>query len=109
MSPANVFHVSIYALVCQAALMLALAEGAFFPVALTLPLAVFTFVFVDRHGRFVASIAKAGGLGLAAFALAVAEFLGEDIEEQLLSGAHLLVYFTWITLLMRKHLPTLGA
>ncbi|HID21531.1 MAG TPA: DUF3488 domain-containing protein, partial [Planctomycetaceae bacterium] len=41
-------------------------------------------------------------LALAALAAALAEFLGESIEAKVLSGAHLLVYITWIIFLQEK-------
>lgn len=97
-----VFLVSVYVLVTYSGLMLAFAEGAVHPQGWTLPLAVLAFIFNERLGKLTVSNLWANVLGLAGFLVAGAEFFSPNIEGRLLSGAHLLVYLTWIVLFQRK-------
>ncbi|MAG92436.1 MAG: hypothetical protein CMJ48_01615 [Planctomycetaceae bacterium] len=101
MSLTSVFYVSIYSLCCLASLTLAIAEGAPFPAALTIPVAFVAMYFTERRKviRLSPMVANIGGL--AALGMAMLEFWGGG-EGRLLSGAHLLVYLTWITLFQEK-------
>lgn len=93
---------SLYGLLMLASAILSLAEGAGFPNALTIPLAMLALFVTDRWQLFQLRTRWANVLGLLAFVAATWEFLGDDIEARLLSLAHLLVYLTWIVLFMAK-------
>ncbi len=96
------FQISMYGLACTASMMLAVSEGAVFPAALTVPMAILALFFTERWKSIQLSTAWANSLGLVAFAAASVEFFSESIEARLLSGAHLLVYLTWIGLFQKK-------
>lgn len=98
----SVFRVSLYGLVCFASVALAYAEGAALPQGLTVPLAIASLYFTERRGILQLSNYWAGALGLLAFALAGSELVLGDVEARLLSGAHLIVYLTWIALFQQK-------
>ena len=98
----SVFQISVYSLTCLASLILAYGEGAVWPQALTPPLALMALFFTEKTQRFRLPIMTANLLGLIAFSAAIIEFFGEDIESKLLSGAHLIVYLTWVVMFQRK-------
>jgi hypothetical protein len=81
--------------------MFMMAEGGVFPQLITIPLGLITLFFTDRWEKFSLSPLWANILGLLAFLVVCAEFTS-DIESRLLSGAHFLVYLTWIILLQKK-------
>tara|TARA_R110002095_G_scaffold78106_2_gene67168 strand:+ start:129100 stop:131373 length:2274 start_codon:yes stop_codon:yes gene_type:complete len=81
--------------------MFMMAEEALFPQLLTVPLGILTLFFTDRWEKFSLSPLWANILGLLAFLIVCAEFFS-NIEGRLLSGAHFLVYLTWIILLQKK-------
>lgn len=95
-------QVSLYGLVMLAGGMLSLAEGATFPDALTIPLAVLALFLTERWKLFWLRTSWANGLGLLAFVVAGWELSSGEIEARLLSLAHLLVYLTWIVLFLSK-------
>lgn len=95
------FQVSIYLLVALSSIMFMVAEGGVFPQLLTIPLGFLTLFFTDRWEKFSLSPLWANILGLLAFLIVCAEFFS-NIEGRLLSGAHFLVYLTWIILLQKK-------
>lgn len=95
------FQISIYLLISLSSIMFMLAEGAAFPQLVTIPLGLLTLFFTDRWSKFSLSPLWANILGLLAFLIVCAEFFS-DIEGRLLSGAHFLVYLTWIILLQKK-------
>jgi transglutaminase-like putative cysteine protease len=98
----ELFTASLYALVCLAAMMLAIAEGNWLlPAALTLPIALAAYNTVERRGHGFSNLA-ANGLGVLAIIVALIELAVRDIEGRLLFGAHLLVYLSWILLWQRK-------
>lgn len=98
----TVVQSSLLGLIALGSLMLAFAEGAGFPDALTIPLALLSLFVCDRWNLFRLSTRWANCLGLTAFCLAIWELSGGDIESRLLSFAHLLVYLTWILLFLEK-------
>ena len=98
----TVLQFSLYGLVVLASVMLAFAEGATFPDAVTIPLAILALFVTDRWKLFCLSTRRANCLGLSAFGIAIWEISSGDIESRLLSFAHLLVYLTWILLFMEK-------
>jgi len=104
----TVFQISIYCLVCLASLILAAAEGATFPTGLTVPLALSALFVTERWKAIRLPAIWANALGFLAFGLATAEFLTGDIEARLVSGAHLLVYLTWIIIFLESNLGSTG-
>ncbi|MCA9019464.1 MAG: DUF3488 domain-containing protein, partial [Planctomycetaceae bacterium] len=95
------FQISIYLLVALSSIMFMMAEGGVFPQLMTIPLGLITLFFTDRWEKFSLSPLWANILGLLAFLVVCAEFTS-NIEGRLLSGAHFLVYLTWIILLQKK-------
>ena len=85
-----------------AAVMLMVAEERVFPVAGTVPLALLALVGNERWRVLRISHFWSNCLGIAAVLFNAVEFLGQDLEGRLLSGAHLLVYLTWITMFQEK-------
>ena len=103
--PANVeqmFAWSVTFMVSLASMILAFAEESKLPTSLTPFLAVFCHYFVDRWKRIRLRVWMSNVLGLLAFAAMTFEFVGANVLDKLLSGAHLLVYMTWVILLMQK-------
>lgn len=96
------FLISLYAVACAASLMLAAAEGGWYlPTALTLPIAIAAYAFVERRGIGLSTVA-ANSLGLVAVVAALLELFVRDIEGRILFGAHLLVYLSWVLLWQAK-------
>lgn len=95
-------QISLYGLVMLASGMLALAEGAAFPDAFTIPMALLALFLTERWKLFHLRVRWANVLGLIAFGLAGWELSSGQIEARLLSLAHLLVYLTWIVLFVDK-------
>lgn len=103
--PANVersFQRSIMLMVSAASLVLADAEDATLPAALTPLVAVFSYFLIERQRRIRLPVSAANVLGAIAFMAAAWEFSGNTLLGKLLSGAHLLVYITWVVLLLQK-------
>src|SRR3972149_4094085 len=100
----TVFQISIHTLASLASLMLAFAEGSAYPQAFTVPLAVLAFFFTERSKIFALPAWCANLLGLGAFVMSGWEFFSKDIEGRILSGAHLLVYLSWIVLFPEKRI-----
>ena len=96
-----ILQISLTLLIILAATIFAVAEEGPIP-ALTVPVAILTFLLVDRFQTVRLPALILNGLGLPAFLAALIEFLGDDIEARLLSGGHLLVYLTWAFLLQPK-------
>ncbi len=95
-------QLSLYGLVMLASGMLAFAEGAAFPDAFTIPLALLALFLTERWKLFHLRTRWANALGVVAFGLAGWELSSGQIEARLLSLAHLLVYLTWIVLFVAK-------
>lgn len=103
--PVNVertFMRSMAVTVSVSACILASAEGHWYPAALTPLVALLTYTLVDRRGVIRLPIMVANILGLIAFAAMIWEFYGNTLLGKLLSGAHLLVYISWVVLLLQK-------
>jgi hypothetical protein len=98
----TVLQVSLYGLVMLGSGMLAFAEGASFPDAFTIPLAILALFVTERWKLFWLRVRWANVLGIGAFVLAGWEMSSGLIEARLLSLAHLLVYLTWIVLFLSK-------
>lgn len=99
----KIFHISIYGLACLGTLMLGFAEGTFFPQALSIPLALLAYTVTERKKMLSLPVSAANALGLLAFFIAAGELFFGDIEARVLSGAHLLVYLSWIVYFQEKH------
>ncbi len=98
----STFFRSITLLTSSAGIILCGSEGLLFPSALTPAFAVLGWILVD-HLRWLRVPTLVGNtLGLIALGAVTNEFIGGTLEQKLLSGAHLIVYMTWIVLLMPK-------
>ncbi len=97
-----IFLRSIAVMVCVPALILANAEEATWPSALTPLVVLAAYFLVDRWNLLKLSVTGANLLGVAAFLMMAYEFYGNTLLGKLLAGAHLLVYMTWVVLLMQK-------
>jgi protein-glutamine gamma-glutamyltransferase len=96
------FTLSLYAVACLAAALLAGAEGGWLiPAALTLPIAVAAYALVEHRAAGIPT-PLANALGLAAVAGALIELAVRDVEGRILFGAHMLVYLSWILLWQEK-------
>lgn len=98
----RVFHISIAITVSAASLVLGNAEVTWLPCAMTPAVALFSYFLVDRRSRVRLPVSVANVLGAIAFMAMAWEFSGNTLLGKLLSGAHLLVYITWVVLLLRK-------
>ena len=96
------FFRSMTLVTSASALILAGSEGAFFPAGITPIVAVIAWVFVDHYRILHIPVLIGNLFGLAALWLAANEFLGGTLIQKLLSGAHLVVYLSWIVLLLPK-------
>lgn len=104
-APVNVersFQRSVMFMVSAASVVLANAEVTWLPAALTPLVAVFSYVFVERRKRIRLPVSVANVLGALAFMAMAWEFSGNTLLGKLLAGAHLLVYITWVVLLLQK-------
>ena len=98
----STFFRSIMFVTSASALILAGSEGAFFPAGITPIVAVVAWIFVDHYRILHIPVLVGNLFGLAALWLAADEFLGGTVLRKLLSGAHLVVYLSWIVLLLPK-------
>jgi hypothetical protein len=99
----TVFHISVYGLACLTSLMLWWADGALFPHVFSVPLAILAFYVIERKQLFRLPTLVANALGIVAFLTAGCELFFGDVEAPVLSGAHLLVYLSWIVFFQEKH------
>lgn len=97
-----IFFRSITLVTSASALILAGSEGAFFPAGITPIVAIVAWIFVDHYRTLQIPVLVGNLFGLAALWLAADEFLGGTVLRKLLSGAHLVVYLSWIVLLLPK-------
>ncbi len=98
----SVFQLAIAMTVGTASVILMLAEGSYLPVGLTPVLVIVALLFNLRRPLIVLPTLAANILGVTAIAAAAVElYLGNE-EARILSGAHLIVYVTWIVLFMKK-------
>lgn len=96
------FFRSMTLVISAASLILAGGEGAFFPSGLTPFIAVVAWIFVDHYRTLRIPVLAGNIMGLVALWLAADEFIGGTILRKLLSGAHLVVYLSWVVLLLPK-------
>ena len=98
----STFFRSITLLTSCAGIILCGSEGLLFPSAMTPVFAVLGWILVD-HLRWLRVPPLVGNtMGLIALGVVTNEFIGGTLEQKLLSGAHLIVYMTWIVLVMPK-------
>lgn len=102
MNVESTFAWSVTVMVSTASLILAFAEESKWPTAFTPFIALACHYVVDRWNILRVSVWGANLLGMLAFMAMAVEFIGSDVLAKLISGAHLLVYMTWVILLMRK-------
>jgi len=96
------FFRSMTLVTSASALILAGSEGSFFPAGITPIVAVVAWIFVDHYRMLQIPVLIGNLFGLAALWLAADEFLDGTVLRKLLSGAHLVVYLSWIVLLLPK-------
>jgi transglutaminase-like putative cysteine protease len=98
---ATVFRLSLYGLTAFASWMLGRAEDGWIPFV-TFPVLVAAFVLTESRGNWALPASVANLLGALAVMAAGYEFFQEGPLSKLLSGAHLLVYATWIVMFQEK-------
>ena len=102
MALATLFPLSVYLMLAMSSFVLMYAEGALFPAVMTIPLALIGYLYSERKSVLVLTGWMANLLGLLALAAAAREFLSDNPEGRLLSGAHLLVYLSWLVIFLTK-------
>lgn len=104
------FQASIYLLLTLSVVTIGFSEGNFFPHFLTLPLIALAYFHLDQKPLLKLENFMTGVLGLVALVIAIMEFQhGQvDVEMRILSASHLLAYFTWIVLILKKNLSSIG-
>lgn len=85
-----------------ASLILAAAEDSFLPAGLTPFVALAAHCLIDRYHIVSISIAVANVLGSLAFIATAYEFFDNSVLGKLMAGAHLLIYISWVVLLLPK-------
>jgi protein-glutamine gamma-glutamyltransferase len=103
MNLTNSFQISIYSLTALSGLMLAYGEESLLPSGLTPFFCVIALFFNERRRLVRLNFWWSNGLGLAAMGMTLFEFFGDRADARLLSGAHFLVYLTWVVLFLEKH------
>lgn len=98
------FRTSLYALLAMSAVSIGLAEGNLFPHLLTLPLIALAYFYLDRNPILNINNLLTGVLGLVALGIAFLEFRQGriNVEMRIFAASHLLAYFAWIVLLVKK-------
>jgi transglutaminase-like putative cysteine protease len=97
-----VFQASVYLTLGLSALILAHAEGSVFPAGMTIPIACAAWFFTERRKLLQLPTSWANVLGMGGFIAAMSELMTNNIEARLLSGAHLLVYLSWVVVFQKK-------
>ena len=105
----KVFQLSLTFLVSLASIILAFAEGGPLP-ALTIPIALATYYFVDRAKLLRLPDIAVTLLGIGAFLAAGTEFFTaaqemdtpDGVTAAVIAGGHLIIYLTWAFLLQQK-------
>jgi transglutaminase-like putative cysteine protease len=98
----HLFKFSLYGLTAYASWMLGRAEGGWIPYV-TFPVLACAYALIETKGGRSLSAGPANLFGAIAVAAAAWEFVQEGQESKLLSGAHLLVYATWIVMFQEKN------
>lgn len=110
MQLATVYTISLYGLTALASWILARAEMeestyvTWWISMTTWPVLAIAFYFTEGPRGWKLSAWFANLLGAAAVATAAWEFFGPNQQAKLLSGAHLLVYSTWIVMFQEKNI-----
>lgn len=97
----SIFQISMVLLVSLSGLTAAIAEGVGIS-AITIPVALATWFFVDFKRLLHLPVAWSPGLGLLAFLVAGIEYATISEPSYLAVGNHLLAYLTWILLCQQK-------
>jgi len=98
----STFFRSITIVASAAAIILAGSEGLLFPSALTPLFAVVGWLLAEHVRWFRFPVILGNLFGVVAFFVAADEFIGGTLEQKLLAGSHLIVYLSWIVLLLPK-------
>ena len=98
----STFFRSVTVVTSAAAIILAGSEGLLFPAACTPVFALVGWLLAEHLRWFRIPVIIGNLFGVAAFAVAANEFIGGTLESKLLAGAHLIVYLTWIVLILPK-------
>lgn len=85
-----------------ASLILAAAEDSFLPAGLTPFVALAAHLLIDRYQVLNVSITFANVLGSLAFIATAYEFVDNSVLGKLMAGSHLLIYISWVVLLLPK-------
>lgn len=96
------FERSVFVMTSAAAIVLAVAEGTWFPAAITPGVAALAWFFVDHTCRVRLGVRGANILGVIAFLIMAYEFTGGTLLDKVFAGAHLLTWMTWIVLFIPK-------
>lgn len=98
------FRTSLYLLLTLSSVSIGLAEGNLFPHLLTLPVIGLAYFYLDDHPKLRIDSIVTSILGLAALGIAFLEFRqgAINVEMRILAASHLLAYFTWTVLLVKK-------
>ncbi|MFN0052702.1 MAG: transglutaminaseTgpA domain-containing protein [Planctomycetales bacterium] len=98
----TVFRFSMLSVAALAGGILAGAEERPFPAGFTVLMCVLSLFFNERLRTIRLPLVWCNVLGLAALGVSTYEFFGESLDARLTSGAHFLVYLTWIVLFQDK-------
>src|SRR6056297_3523270 len=102
MALATLFPMSVYIMLALSSFVLMYAEGTPFPAVMTLPISLIAYLYSERKSIIVLSGWMANFMGLLALGFAAQEFFSDNLEGRLLSGAHLLVYLSWLVIFLTK-------
>lgn len=107
MALASLFSISVYVMLALASLTLGVSEATEgqnpFPTLLTIPLTLAAYLLSEKRSILVLSGPVANLCALIALALAAAEFFSDNIIGPVRSGAHLLVYLSWMVIFLQKN------
>lgn len=98
----STFFRSVTVVTSAAAILLAGSEGQLLPAACTPVFAVLGWLLAEHIRWFRIPVIVGNLFGVIAFAVAANEFMGGTLESKLLAGSHLIVYLTWIVLVLPK-------
>lgn len=117
MKYSSTFLISAFSLVCLSSMMLANAEETLFPQIVTLPLAILALLMTHRLGRFCLPLALANALGVIALTYTLFQMKDvlilllndrslpeEGVGAELVIGARLLTFLSWIVFFMEKQI-----
>lgn len=96
------FFRSIMLVTSVTSIILCGCEGALYPAGFTPIIAIASWVIVDNKQWLRIPVIVGNILSLIALLAASIEFYDGTLERKLMAGAHLLVYLTWVVLLLPK-------